>query len=141
MDDIERNIMETKPDVAIIDFVQNIESKWQEYEKITDIALRIQKIGILSWTSIISLSQVNNESRFTDWNTMSPKWSWALFASSDVIISLWAKEWEKFLTITKNKFWPAWTTFMLEVDYSKSIFNMSPDVWERLDIKKSFKSL
>jgi hypothetical protein len=27
MDDIERNIMETKPDVAIIDFVQNIESK------------------------------------------------------------------------------------------------------------------
>lgn len=141
MDDIERNIMETKPDVAIIDFVQNIENKWMEYEKMTDIALRIQKIGILSWTSMISLSQVNNESRFTDWNTMSPKWSWALFASSDVIISLWAKEWEKFLTITKNKFWPAWTTFMLEVDYAKSIFNMSPDIWERLDVKKSFKSL
>ena len=131
MDAIEQNITLNKPDIAIIDFVQNIENKWQEYEKVTDIALRIQKLWILTGTTMVSLSQVNNESRFWDWATIMPKWSWALFASSDVIISLWAKEWEKYLTVAKNKFWRAWDNFLMEIDYWTSTFNLAkPLNWE-----------
>lgn len=133
---IERNVMNEKPDVIFIDFVQNIEHNWSEYEKMTEIALRLQKLAIMTWTTIISLSQVWNESRFLEWSMIMPKWSWALFASSDVIFSLRSKEWEKYFTISKNKYWPANKTFWLNIDYEKSIFNMSEDFEEIQPVKK-----
>jgi hypothetical protein len=128
--------MNEKPDVIFIDFVQNIEHNWSEYEKMTEIALRLQKLAIMTWTTIISLSQVWNESRFLEWSMIMPKWSWALFASSDVIFSLRSKEWEKYFTISKNKYWPANKTFWLNIDYEKSIFNMSEDFEEIQPVKK-----
>jgi hypothetical protein len=115
--------------VAFIDFVQNIEHWGQEYEKMTEIALRIQKLAILTWTTIISLSQVSNESRFSEGNDMMPKGSWALFASSDVIFSLWGREWSKYLTITKNKFWQAGINFDLLADYPTSSFSLLELEW------------
>lgn len=125
---IETHIRNDKPEVAIIDFIQNIEQPWREYDKMTEIALRIQKLAILTGTTIIQLSQVANESRFADWNSILPKGSWALFASSDVIFTLWAREGEKYLTLSKNKFWPVWMDFLLEIDYAKSNFKMTEDV-------------
>ena len=130
LDWIEQNINNEKPDIAIIDFVQNIEMSGSEYEKMTDIALRLQKLAILSGVTLIPLSQVGNESRFADWKMVMPKWSWALFASSDVIFTLWAREWQKYFTISKNKYWPAWKDFVLEVDYAKSKFNMAEEIFE-----------
>lgn len=126
---IENNIKNERPDVAFIDFVQNIEHWGQEYEKMTEIALRIQKLAILTWTTIISLSQVSNESRFSEGNDMMPKGSWALFASSDVIFSLWGREWSKYLTITKNKFWQAGINFDLLADYPTSSFSLLELEW------------
>jgi hypothetical protein len=73
MEAIERDIIANKPDVAIIDFVQNIESSGSEYEKLSDIALRIQKLAILTGTTIIPLSQVGNESRFAEGTNIMPK--------------------------------------------------------------------
>lgn len=127
MEAIENHIRQTSPEVAFIDFVQNIELGWSEYEKMTEIALRIQKLAILTGTSIFSLSQVNNESRFVEWIDALPKWSGALFASSDVIFTLRWKENKKFLTITKNKFWPAKKNFEIEVDYARSKFTLFED--------------
>ena len=139
LEDIEQHIKNNKPNVAIIDFVQNIEQKWWEYEKMTEIALRIQKLAILTWTTIIQLSQVANESRFAEWNSILPKWSWALFASSDVILTLWGKDWKKFLTLSKNKYWPAWINFVLDIDYWICKFNLAEDIFE--ENKTNFKWL
>lgn len=132
LEQIEKSILNDKPDVAFIDFVQNIELQGREYEKMTDIALRIQKLAILTWTTIIQLSQVSNESRFADGNNILPKGSGALFASSDVILTLWVRDWERFLTISKNKYWPAWINFLLNIDYSTSTFNMAEEVWDEV---------
>lgn len=141
IEEIESKVKEDKPDIAIIDFVQIIEAKWQEYEKISDIALRMQKLGIVTGTTLINLSQVNNESRFVWGDNMMPKWSWALFASSDVILSLWAKEWDRFLTIAKNKFWKAGVTFLLNVDYASATFNMTEEFEEATTKQSSFRKI
>jgi len=136
LDQIEQSVKNDKPDIAFIDFVQNIEEQWNEYSKMTAIALRIQKLAILTWTTIIQLSQVSNESRFADGNNILPKWSGALFASSDVILTLWAREWEKYLTLSKNKYWPAWINYLMNIDYSKCIFNITEDILEETNNNK-----
>lgn len=128
LENIEAKIKSSEADVVFIDFVQNIEHKWDEYSKMTEIAIALQKSGILTGKTLINLSQVNNESRFAEWVNIQPKWSWALFASSDVIFSLWAKDWNRFLTISKNKYWPAWINFLLNVDYKTSTFNIAEDI-------------
>lgn len=141
MEAIENHIKQTSPEVAFIDFVQNIELQGNEYEKMTEIALRIQKLAILTGTSIFSLSQVSNESRFAEWVDALPKWSGALFASSDVIFTLRGKENKKFLTITKNKFWPAKKNFEIDVDYARSKFTLFEDFddWVQQNKKTLFR--
>lgn len=129
LDDIEAQIKKNSYDVVFIDFVQNIEQPWDEYARTTEIAIRLQKLAILSWTTLINLSQVNNESRFAEGANIQPKGSWALFASSDVILSLWGREWTKFLTIAKNKYWQAWVNFIINPDYARSIFRLAEDFW------------
>ena len=128
LESLEEHIRKEKPDIAIIDFVQNIEYPWNEYAKMTEIALRIQKLAILTWTTIIQLSQVSNESRFADWWDILPKGSWALFASTDVILTLWWRDNQRFLTIWKNKFWKALVNFVMDIDYAKCNFILSEDV-------------
>lgn len=138
LEQIESSIKNDKPDIAVIDFIQNIEHIWSEYEKMTDIALKIQKLWIITWTTIIQLSQVSNESRFADWADALPKWSWALFASSDVIFTLWGRDWKKFLTISKNKYWKAWVNFILNIDYATSTFHLRNDLLDE-SRKRDFK--
>jgi len=123
---IVQSIKNEKPEIAFIDFVQNIEEKGWEYEKMTNIALTLQKLAIFTGTTIFPLSQVANEGRFA-WGDALPKWSWALFASSDVIFTLWAKDWEKYLTISKNKYWKANVNYILNIDYQTSTFRMAED--------------
>lgn len=136
LEDIEKDIYANKPDIAIIDFVQNIEHSGSEYEKLSEIAVRIQKLAILTGTTIIPLSQVGNESRFAEGNSIMPKWSGALFASSDVIFSLWGKNNEKYLTINKNKYWKAGVNFLVEPNYAISEFNLSEDIFSDWVISK-----
>lgn len=127
LEQIQNKILNSNADVVFIDFVQNIEHKWDEYSKMTDIAIQLQKSWILTWKTLINLSQVNNESRFAEWTNIQPKWSWALFASSDVIFSLWAKDNHRYLTIAKNKYWPAWINFSLNIDFKTSTFILFDD--------------
>lgn len=141
LDEMENNVKNWLYDVVFVDFVQNIELWWDEYTKLTEIAIRLQKLAILSWASFFNLSQVNNESRFVDWSNMMPKWSWALFASSDVIFSLWGRDWNKYLTIAKNKYWPANKNFLLEPDYSRSKFLLAEENLEFTQSAGQFKRI
>lgn len=126
LDDIAANVKNDLPYAAFIDFIQNIEGvQGSEYEKMTKIAVDLQKLAIESNVMLFNLSQVNNESRFGAGNTMSPKGSGAIFASSDVIFALYSDNWARKLKIAKNKYWPADITYEVEVDFARGKFNIA----------------
>jgi len=130
LDDIEKAILDISPDIVIIDFVQNIQSKGSDYERHSNIARTIQRCAITTNATIFSLSQLSNSvgSAVQSWNTdfVSLKWSWEYFASSDVIFILrkWDGDNEIEVKIQKNKFWRNWQEFTLWVDYQRSNFSV-----------------
>lgn len=107
-----------KPDYLFIDFIQSIKYVWSsEYEKMSNIAVDMQDLAINKQITIFSLSQVNNESRNNDLDNLTLKWSWWLFASSDVIIWLYRKNWQTKLSIIKNKFWKTRIEFDMDINF------------------------
>jgi replicative DNA helicase len=123
MDEIIRITEDEKPDVIFIDYLQSVQDKsWSEYERITNIAIEIQQLAIRNNITVFSLSQVNNDSRFKDWENITLKWSWQIFASSDVIFILNKDSWLLNITIAKNKFWPALKKFSVNANFSISKF-------------------
>jgi len=134
-----KNITRTqKPDLIFIDFIQNVKTKWNwEYEQMTTIAQELQRFAIMNNITIFSISQANNESRFKNANKIQPKGSWAIFASSDVILAL-TRDWQNLnLNILKNKFWPADKNFLVVPDFTKIQFKISNEVQEK-EIKTNF---
>jgi len=134
LDDIEKKIMEGKPDIVFIDFVQNIQSTWWwAYEQNATTAKWIQRIAIQSKAVIYSLSQLSNSvgRDVNNGNTdfISLKWSWEYYASSDVIFLLQRLDDEMIVKIIKNKYWPNWKEFAFCVDFSRNqfIFKRSDD--------------
>lgn len=131
IDLIEDYVRQVMPDVLFIDFVQNIEWKWEWYEKNATIAKRIQRLAIETWTTIFSLSQLPNDAvaKIKAWlyDEVVPKWAWEYFASSDVIFLL---HWEELangerkiiLTISKNKFWPNGSQHVLSPNWQTNDF-------------------
>lgn len=62
MTEIEEYTQTKKPDVIFIDFIQNVRcSGKSEYERMTEIAFRIQQLAIKNNIAIFDLSQVSNE--------------------------------------------------------------------------------
>jgi len=115
-----------KPDVCIIDFVQNIRCKGNsEYEKMTNVAQELQSLVIRTNCTLINLSQVNNDSRFNGWDKITLKWSGALFASSDIIFILNRENDKLYLTIAKNKYWQANIKYDVIVDFETGNFRLS----------------
>ncbi len=123
------NIVKVKqPDFVVIDFIQNIQCQWwSEYEKMTLVAQTLQQLAIQTKITIMNLSQANNESRFKDWENIQPKWSWAIFASSDIIIWLYRDQWNLKLTLIKNKYWKTNINFWVSVDFSRWQFTLFDD--------------
>lgn len=120
----------SKPDIVVIDFIQNITCRsWtSEYEKMTHIAVEIQKLAIRNKIAILDLSQVSNEWTNYKIGQMIPsKWSGALVASTDVWLMLYKRDDQIKLAIAKNKFWQNGIETTLKVDFSKGIF---VDLWE-----------
>jgi predicted ATP-dependent serine protease len=116
LDDINKKIHEYKPDIVFIDFIQSIQAPWtSDYERLSNLAVWIQKTAIQNNITIFSLSQVNNDSRNT--TNIVLKWSWWLFASSDIVIWLLFENWERKLKIVKNKFWKVWDMFLIEFNF------------------------
>lgn len=112
--DIETCIRSYRPDVCFIDFVQNIEHKWSDYEKHSAIARWIQRIGIETWCTMFALAQLPNSwlasLKIKDFDSITPKNAWEYFASSDVIQllyteTLWNNEKLLCCRMIKNKFW------------------------------------
>jgi hypothetical protein len=101
------------PDIVFIDFIQNIQEKWNEVEKMTTIAQELQQLAINTWITFFNLSQANNESRFKGSEDIQPKGSGAIFASSDIIFSLRKERWWLYFNIVKNKYWPAFRKFLV----------------------------
>lgn len=127
-------------DSVFIDFIQNVECEWKwEYEVMTKVAKGIQRLAIATNKTIFSISQANNESRFASWDKIQPKWSWAIFASSDVILALstTARNDTLNLNILKNKFGKKDINFALDVDFDKWKFQISRQIDELEDQPKA----
>lgn len=121
-----------KPDVVVIDFVQNIRWKWDEYERMTDIAIRLQQFAIKNNIAIFDMSQVSNEwAKSMNTDIIPSKWSGALVASADVALMMnRSKVDESIITIkiSKNKF--GWRKSMdYKVDFESWVFQ---EIWETL---------
>lgn len=130
LNDIKTLIKARNPDIVFIDFIQNIQSHWTETEKMTQVAQEIQQLAITTWISFFNLSQANNESRFKWWSEIQPKWSWAIFASTDLMFAL-NREWNNlYYTIAKNKYWPANKKFLIIQDETFSNFKISEEKYE-----------
>jgi hypothetical protein len=121
IEEIEKYVIKYKPDIIFIDFIQILEMPWNsEYEKISSWIRRLQRLWIDTWTTIIYLSQISNESikekNILDINL---KWSWSLIASSDYvfIIKKWNVNWEIIYWLKKNKHGPAYKMYSLLLDF------------------------
>ena len=132
LDEIKTMIKTKSPDIVFIDFIQNIQTAWNsETEKMTKVAQELQQLAITTWITLFNLSQANNESRFKGWEAIQPKWSWAIFASSDVIFAM-SREWKDlYFTIAKNKYWKAQKRFLCEPNRTYSQFKIVEEVEEQ----------
>lgn len=128
LEDIKNIIRVRSPDIVFIDFIQNIQASWTETEKMTTIAQEIQQLAIQTWISFFNLSQANNESRFKGWTDIQPKWSWAIFASTDLLFALSKEDNQLYFTISKNKYWPTHKKFLLEPNETFTTFKISEEI-------------
>lgn len=107
--DIEELVMQEKPDMCVVDFVQNIQVPWSNgYEAMAMVAKKLQEIAIKSNTIMLDLSQLSNDTarEISKGNTwfISLKWAWEFIASSDVVLLLSMLDWDLLVTIAKTKF-------------------------------------
>lgn len=114
-----------KPDVIVIDFVQNIHSKWDEYQRMTDIAMRLQQFAIKNNIAVFDISQISNEwAKSTNTEVISSKWSGALVASADIALVMRRDKTDEniiVIQIAKNKF--GWRkTLEYKVDFETWVF-------------------
>jgi len=108
IEQIEEYVLTNKPDIIVIDFIQILNVPgWSEYEKMSEWIRRLQKLGIQSWTTIVYLSQMSNESaKEKDVLQANLKGAWNLIASSDYIFVLKRTDsGEIEMWIKKNKHW------------------------------------
>ncbi len=129
LEEIKTMIKTRSPDVVFIDFIQNVQTSWNsETEKMTNVAQELQQLAITTWITLFNLSQANNESRFKWWDAIQPKWSWAIFASSDVIFAMSREEGQLYFTIAKNKYWRAQKKFLCEPNQTYSQFKIVEEI-------------
>lgn len=125
LDDILAYSNMRKPDMIVIDFVQNIQSPWSEYERMTNIAVKLQQFAIKNNIAVFDISQISNEwAKSQDSDVIHSKWSGALVASADIgLVMKRDKIDENIITIkiAKNKFW--WRKSMdYRIDYETGVF-------------------
>jgi replicative DNA helicase len=119
--DIAESVKEHKPDMVVLDFVQNLRNgPGNEYEVMTRNAGNLQQLAKEADCCLVCLSQTNNDSRFKDGEQATLRGSGALFHSSDLILTLHRNEEDKIvMTIAKNKEGPAMKKFEMEVDFPR----------------------
>lgn len=119
------------PDIVFIDFMQNIEAWWSDYEKHSKIARTIQRVAIETNATIFAISQLPNTAlanmRMWNFDEITPKGAWEYFASSDVIFLIHSAELANgervlVLTVQKNKFWEAKSQHVLNPNWPMNRF-------------------
>ncbi len=128
-----------KPDIIFIDFVQNVQTgKENEYQAMTEVAVKIQQLAIKNNIAVFDMSQISNDSieYKTGWKIPS-KWSGALVASADINLVMQRDKETNHnqLFIAKNKFWINWKCIDLQMDFSK---NQIKDLWEEITKSNPF---
>lgn len=126
MYDLDKIIQYTKnrkPDAIFIDFVQNINTrKSEEYQAMTEVAIKIQQLAISEKIAVFDLSQVSQEQagRYQVWGKIPSKGSGALVASSDVNLVMERDQdtQHNILHIAKNKFGMNGRAIDLEMDFA-----------------------
>lgn len=121
LSEIKRHVELKKPDIVIIDFIQNISVKWTttEYERMTQIWTELQLMAIENNIALLDLSQISNEGFNYKLGQMIPsKGSGALVHSADVGIMLYKRDGILMLSIAKNKFGPKDMEVSMHVDFS-----------------------
>ena len=129
LNEIERITRKNLPDAIYIDFIQNIKTQWNgEYEKMSKVAIDLQLLAIELDIVIFNISQANNDSRFKDWDKITPKWSGWIFASSDIIFALY-RDWDLLkLNLAKVKDWIANKTFLINPDFARCNFKIIEEI-------------
>ena len=122
--EIEEYVKLQKPDVVFIDFVQNMSGEWaSEYERMTKIAVQIQRMAIENNVAVFDVSQISNEGSNYKLGQMIPsKGSGGLVASADVGLVLYKSDNLLKLAIAKNKFGDSQIETILEYNFSKWTF-------------------
>lgn len=127
MDAIIENVMEMKPDIVFIDFVQNVQCPGNsEYERMSTIARDVQQLAIQSGATVFSLSQVSNSTGrdISKWDRsfVTLKGAGELYASSEVVLLLSNQDGYINCSIIKNKFGKKNIDFLFDVDFSTWVF-------------------
>lgn len=129
--DIEEFIMQEKPDMCVVDFVQNIQVPWNWwYEAMAMVARKMQELAIKSNTIMLDLSQISNDTakELSKGNTsfITLKWAWEFIASSDVVILLHMFDGELIATVAKTKFaQKPEDPLVFKTDFGRSKFTFS----------------
>lgn len=132
---MEQIITDFKPDICIIDFVQNIQVNGkEEYGAMAHVARKIQQISIATNTTMINLSQLSNtvakdvSAGKTDFIAL--KWAGEFVASSDVVLLLRMVDWLMWVTVVKTKFAskPEWEIYF-NTNFWKSKFTLVNDIF------------
>jgi len=130
LNELEELITKSKPDVFVLDFIQNVQT-WEGnmYQKTANVAQGIQRMTIKANCITISLSQVDNKTgeALSKWNAEFVKLKGAgeLFASSDVILILYRVDDELFLKVEKNKYWKRGDEYAVDVERVTWQFSLS----------------
>lgn len=106
IEEIQRHIEETNPDVAFVDFCQKVMIPWifDETNKAIFYAQDMQNFARKHKnTAIVSLSQVAMSNYNTPILDRLPKWSGSLKESSDTLVNVWLEDWEYWLWWVKAK--------------------------------------
>jgi len=127
IDAIIQNVMDEKPDVVFIDFIQNVQCPGNsEYERMSTIARDVQQLAIQSGATVFSLSQVSNTTGrdISKWDRsfISLKGAGELYASSEVVFLLSNQDGYIACSIIKNKFGKKNIDFLFDVDFSRWVF-------------------
>lgn len=137
LEDIENIIMDWQPEIVFIDYVQLITVEWKSklYDKMEEISRRLKALGKQSWASIFWLSQVANDVNkdIQNWSgqVVTGKWWGDMYAASQAQFTLMRSSENNtiILKIDKNKSWPVWGMYYMEVDFKRNQMKIIENDW------------
>ncbi len=136
--EIEKYIEATRPDVAIIDYCQNIQVKWMPdlFNKMEFLAPQMQLLALKTGTRILDVSQVANaDTRYKVWDKIPSKGSGALVSAADIALVLvdnWRSNNFISLIIAKNKFGVKDVEIALVPNFAISHYEDRWEMWSNM---------